>query len=79
MGCSREGVYKVWWGNDCDLFWIRCWNSSMASILFCISDFSSIGGSGKGVCEAEYEKEDGGQGGWKFDSEEVNPHWLYEE
>ena len=39
----------------------------MASILFCISEFSSIGSSEKGVCETKYGKEDGGQGGWKFD------------
>jgi len=31
----------------------------MTSILFCIFDLSSIGGSGKRVCEAEYEKEGG--------------------
>ena len=35
----------------------------MASTLFCTSDFSSFGGSGKGVCEADNRKEDGGQGG----------------
>ena len=34
----------------------------MASILFCNSDFSLISDSGKGVCEAECEKEDSGQG-----------------
>jgi len=32
----------------------------MISILFCTFDFSSIGGSEKGVCEAEYGKEDSG-------------------
>ena len=39
-----------------------CNNSSMASILFCIFDFFTIGGSEKGVCEAEYRKEGSGQG-----------------
>ena len=46
----------------------------MTSILFCISEFSLVGGPGKGVCEAKYEKEDGGQGGCKFEPGEVNPH-----
>ena len=57
----------------------------LASILFSSSDFSSIGGSRKRVYEAKlgteyYENyENCGKGGWKFDSGEVNPHWLCEE
>ena len=46
------------------------------------SDFSSIGGSGKGGYEAESENkycENCGQCGWKVDLGEVNPYWLCEE
>jgi len=38
------------------------WGSNMASILFCNSDFSLIGGSEKRVFEVKCGKEDGGQG-----------------
>ena len=38
------------------------WVSNMAFILFYNSDYSSSSSSKKGVCEAEYGKEDGGQG-----------------
>ena len=55
------------------------WTSNMASILFCNSDFSSIGSSIKGVCEAKCGKEDGGQGVDFFNSGAVNPYRLCEE
>jgi len=48
------------------MFGICCWDSSMASmasILFSNSDFSSIGGSRKGVYEVKLENEYCGQDG----------------
>ena len=38
------------------------WTSNIDSLLFYNSDFSSIGDSEKGLCEAKCEKKDGGQG-----------------
>ena len=50
-----EKVHKVWCGKDCELskFWICCWDSSMSSILFFKSNFSSVGGTEKGVYESK--------------------------
>ena len=76
IGCSRKGVCGVWCRKDCELskFYICCRDSS---ILFSKSDFSSVCGTGKGVYESKSGNEyyeNCGQCGWKFDSEEVNPH-----
>jgi len=49
----------------------------MASILLFKLDFSSVGGTGKGVYESKSGNEyckNYGQSGLKFNSREVNPH-----
>ena len=51
----------------------------MASILLSKLDFSLVGGTGKGGYGSKSGNENCGQGGWKFDSGEVNPHELCEE
>ena len=84
---SGKEVYEAWcWEifEDCksSMFGNRCWDSSMtsmASIFFSNSYFSSIGGFEKGVYEAKLRNEYCGQGDWKLDSREMNPHRLCEE